>query len=236
MDTSFLREMLLFVRDHWISFLVGLLGVIGSVASIVSWISAASAQKNYENLFRYVDLNVDKSITEETVERIKDEQKHIEQRIIDLKAQIRREIPIEARKAILKDRHERATEDLAKVHHSLLRIREELHGLGETTNLSEEILTVVRSEIQPKYILREKLAFQRNIFTALSGLAALSSALLPYPLGKMSAIALLIFSIPSSFLFLHLTVAEKGGWRGAFGKKGVQMPNQAPATVFKEQG
>lgn len=204
-----MNELVAFVQQHWIAFLVGLLGVIGSVASITSWIQAVRAQRKYDSLFKFVDLNVDKTVTEQQISQKKQQVTTIDAQIQTLKQQIVVDIPREARKAVLLDRLQSMTEDLTRNHSEIIEIKKKLLSLGHGSALGEDILKAVRHEIQPKYLIRERLSQQRTILAALTAASAVSSTLLPYPFGRILGIAFLVGAIPAIITILRYTILQR---------------------------
>jgi hypothetical protein len=183
------------VKQNLKTFLIIVVGIVGSVASITSLLYSIFSRKRSNRLLKFVEMNVDKSITEETLERKKSEVSFINRKITNLNRQIRLDIPIAARRATLQDRLQALTEELTKSHYEIINIKRELMALGDRSDLADEILVAVKHEVQPNYLIKERIARYKTVLTVLASAAALFAAILPFE-GRLIAIVLIGVAIP----------------------------------------
>lgn len=212
---SGLDSLLQFIQQHWVSFIIAVVGLVGSIASITSWIQGVRTKRKYDTLFKYVDLNVDKTVTEEQISQKRKQVSTIDSQIKSLKQQIAVDIPREARKAVLLDRLHSITEDLTRNHAEIIATKKKLLVLGHGSTLGDDILRVVRHEVQPKYLIRERLSQNRTMLAAVTAASAVCSTILPYPIGRMLGAALLITAIPSIITILRYSLLQRSSTRQA---------------------
>jgi len=182
-------------NNPWASIFILLIGVVGSVVSIISWRSSKRSEKAYKYLFQIAELNIDKSTTEEVLARKKKEVSEASEKIVSLQQQIRRDIPIVAKRAVLEDRLDSAMESLTRYYQDVQTIQRDLERLGTSPDIPQDILTSIRSEIQPNYIVRRQISNDKTWLTILTAAAALTSAFL-YPISNIISPILLIATIP----------------------------------------
>lgn len=197
---------IIFVKKNWVPILFGFVGFCGSIASIISFTASRRSKKKYDYLLKLADLNIEKDITEEDIEAKKNEATLLSEKVDNLQIQIKKSIPVEAKRAVLLDRFDAAVTMVIHAHQDLLKTKKDLNELGQQRNIPKEILRAVETEIEPKYIRREKISTRKTILTVLSALAAACSTLLPYPVGRYFGVALIILSLPVIISLVRLVV------------------------------
>ena len=193
------------IHQNWVTVSIAVLGIVGSVASVTSLAYGFVIRKKNERLLRFVDLNVDKAITKETIKKKHEEVSLIDRRIADLKRQVRHDIPVAARRAVLQDRLNAVSEELTKTHQSVINIKRELLQLGDRSDLADDILRAVRHEIQPSFLVKERISRLETLLTVLTTVAALAAVVLPHYIGRMLASALVLIAIPIGIGMLLLS-------------------------------
>jgi hypothetical protein len=84
--------------------IVGVIGLAGTIYTYRSWRSGRKREKVYEYLFEVAEKGIDAKATEEKLAKGREEVKVVSQRIEELQSRIRRDIPREAKRAVLTDR------------------------------------------------------------------------------------------------------------------------------------
>jgi hypothetical protein len=196
----------IFISENWSNIVFGLFGVAGTIFGYSSWKSSKKSTATYKYLFKLAERHIDKSLTDEGLLETKQKLNEEAERIKELQRKIRNEIPIEARRAVLRDKLETNIEQIHEVYLSLNKAREQLKKLGEEVTIPPEIKNEIDSEIQPEYILKRKKSDLRNYLTFITATAAISSAILPYPFSRFASWFMLgLFGIPIIILLLRLS-------------------------------
>jgi len=184
-----------FLAQHWLTIIFGVFGLLGAAASIFSWYANRKSKLKYEYLLRFAELNIEKDITEKDIQDKKTQATKLAEHLDSLRAQIRRDVPTEARRAVLLDRFDASVTLLTHTHQDLLRTKKELDVLGSHRDLPKELVRAVESEIEPRYVRQQKLSNRKTWLTVISASAA-ASTLLPYPFGRYFGVALILLTIP----------------------------------------
>ena len=174
------------------SLLIGIAGFFSSIGfGLFSWFvyrESKKKERNYEYIHKLVELNINKDIDEEKINSLKGE-------ISSLQEKIRQEIPKEARKTILKDRLNDAYVNLTNFYKDVQSISKELESLGETNEIPQNLLKDIEKEIQPKYLVKEKISFYQTLLTILTASAAISFALPFQPISWWIGIVFALFAL-----------------------------------------
>ena len=200
-------------KNTWVVAFLAIFGffsaLIGTWLSIRSYKDGQKNNKRFESFYEIVDKNIDKTTTEEEIEQKRKKADEISGKIISLQAQqdqIKRDIPIEAKKAVLQDRLNSSVEDLTRYYHDIQSIRTQLDQLGSSSQIPEDLLRQIGSEIQPKFLLKEKIASLQVGLTIITGLAAIAPVFVPNPIDEWLRNLLLIISIPIIFGLFRLFI------------------------------
>jgi hypothetical protein len=192
---------------------VAFLAIFGFLSAFIgTWLSVASyrdGQKNkkiYEKLFEIAEKNIDKTTTEEEIEQKRKQADEMSGKIISLQNQIKRDIPIEARRAVLQDRLNSSVEVLTRYYEDIKSIRMQLDHLGASLQIPEDLLQQIESEIQPKFLIKERISSVQTGLTIITGLAAIAPVFVPYPMSEWVRNLLLMISIPVLLELLRLFV------------------------------
>lgn len=206
-----------FLAENWLNILFGLVGIAGSIFGYSSWSSSRKSESAYKHLFELADLHIDKSLTDKKLSDSKLQLQEEADRIKELQRTIRHEIPIEARRAVLRDKFETNVEQIHDVYLSLNRARTELTKLGDRTEIPEEIKKAIDDEIKPEYLIKRRKSDLRNYLTIITAFAAISSALLPYPFSRFLSWFLLgFFGLPVTYFLAKLSWKD---WKTSFVEK-----------------
>lgn len=178
---SFNETYLYFIsEENRLTFVFGLIGLIGTILAIFTWISHLKTKESYNYLFKIAEKNMDADITEAELKEKKDEVEMASNRIKELQKQIRKDIPLEAKRAVLKDKLNSQIEQLKTFLYSTKNIQKELEKIDESSVLPNELLKAVENEISPEYLIREKRSNLKTLLTIITTAAAISSTILPY--------------------------------------------------------
>jgi len=191
-----------FLFSNWLNILFGLFGVVGCIFGYLSWKFTAP----YKHLFELADKHIDKTLTDEQLSETKEKLNVEAEKIKELQNKIRHEIPIEARRAVLRDKLETNIEQIQEVYISLNKSRKQLEQLGDKSSIPIAIEDAIKSEIQPEYLINRKKAELRNYLTLITATAAISSAILPYPFSRFASWFILgLLGLPVLFLLIRLS-------------------------------
>src|SRR5260370_33615114 len=86
---------------QWIAFTVGL---VGTLFGIYAWLDGRRKDRIYKSLFEAADKNIDKKLTDKQISENKSEVTRTSEQIEQLRKRIETEIPVEAKRTVLKDR------------------------------------------------------------------------------------------------------------------------------------
>lgn len=183
--------------------------MFGSLASLISWRNTRKARRQYGYLLDLADLNIDKGVTEQEIAEKRMKATKLADRIGDLQEQITHEIPIEAKRAVLRDRFDASLASLSHAYQDLLRTKNELSGIGSEREIPQELRRAVQGELQPRYLQKERISSIKTALTLLSASAAASSTLLPYPAGRFIGGGLIVLSLPVIVYLVRLSFSRR---------------------------
>lgn len=187
----------------------GLIGVIGTIIGVVQWRSAKQTDRSYKYLLELAEKNIEKNISEEELSRKREDIKQATSQIKSLQEQIRREIPMEARKAVLKDRLYAEVERLSHTYALVVELRKQLNEMPTESNIPLDLMKSIESEISPEYIINEKKSNLKTYLTIVTTGAAIFSALIQSPLERLITIPLLLIGLPILFQLLKLSIPQQ---------------------------
>lgn len=174
----------------------GIIGIVGTIYTILSWKASKKDKKINNYLFSLAEKNLDKDITDEQLKRKREEIGKYSERILFLQEKIEKEIPQQARVAVLKDKLHSQNEQLVITYNSITAIKQELNGLESESQIPEEVQSAIEKEINPEYLEKERRSNLKNYLTIITTTAAILSALLPYPYNKWISVPLSVIALP----------------------------------------
>jgi hypothetical protein len=208
-----------------LSIVLGVVGIVGTVFGVLSWMAARRTNRVYAHLFKVAEANIRHDLTEEELAAKKREVASVSDRIQQLQQKIRAEIPLAAKRAVLQDRLNAQLETLTATLSSVRHLKVELGDIPGTQDIPRELLRAVEGEIQPQYLLRERLSRIKTYLTIVTSTAAIAGAVLPRPFDRVVAPAILALALPLIIQLVRLSVrvsdrrkhelaraARVGGW------------------------
>jgi len=179
--------LLTFLANNWLNLLFGLIGVVGTVYGVLSWRHSQKDKRSYKFLFDLAEKNIEKNITEESLKKKKEEVERATSEIESLQEQIKRDIPKEARKAVLKDKLNTQHIELSNIYKNVCATKDELSGLSESAEIPPDLLKEIEKEISPEYLLKGERENLKTYLTVFTTLAAITSAILPREMSRIVA-------------------------------------------------
>lgn len=195
-----------FPLEYVLAIIGVVIGVIGAAASLISWQMSRRSRRQYDYLLRLASLNIDKEATEEQIAVMRQQASRLDNELADLRHQIQRDIPVEARRAVLRDRMDAAVSLAAHSYNDLVQTKQELDALGLPKELPAHLLRAIESAIEPRYLRRERISNRKTLLTIISGSAAVASTLLPFPFGRYIGALLILLSVPIIMSIARLTL------------------------------
>nr|WAI02745.1 MAG: hypothetical protein OI719_00630 [Candidatus Methanoperedens sp.] len=199
-----------------INFLLAIFGIAGTILTIISWRDSKSKEAEnkrkdaiHDYLFKLAEKNIDKTVTDQQLsEKIK-EIELATQKIETLQEKIRKDIPLEAKRTVLKDRLNSQIELLKQHFESTKKIRDELAKIETSVEIPSDLLKSIEDEISPEYILKDKRSNLITQLTLVTTGSALTSAILPYPISRWISWTLLLFAIPILLRLIKLSLSPE---------------------------
>jgi hypothetical protein len=202
---QFFRRLLEDPIQFW-NTVFGVLGVVTGLIGVVSWWEGKRSQRVYKYLLEVAERNIDRSVTEQELQRKRAEVETATTHIEQLQDRIRRDIPLQARRAVLQDRLNSQIELLAATLESTKRLQSELNHLAVPTGIPPDLLRAIEAEIRPEYVVREKRSSLQTALTILTATSAILSTLLPYPVNRAVAWPLLVAALPILFFLTKVSL------------------------------
>lgn len=206
------RNILVPEQSSWkddLNFTFGAIGVIGTILAVYSIYQSYKSKKLQNFIYKQAQLALEKEDTESKLTETRQELSNIEGKINTLQNQIQKELPIEARKAVLKDRLDESLENLTRYYTDVISTKEKLEKLGITSAISGELLKNIESEIEPRYLLKDKISNNQTTLTVLSAVSGIAFAAIPYPVGNFIGVLLLLLGIPFLIQIVRYTLIKK---------------------------
>lgn len=191
-----------------VNLVFGLIGVIGTIFAVVQWRSAKQTDRAYKYLLQLAEKNIEKDISEEELTKKREDIKEATNQINSLQEQIRREIPMEARKAVLRDRLYAEVEHLSHAYTSVVELKKQLNEIP-ATDIPPDLMKKIESEISPEYVINEQKSNLKTYLTILTTGTAVLSALIQSPIERFITIPLLILAIPILVQLLRLSIPRQ---------------------------
>src|ERR1039457_4926609 len=98
----------------YVTYFFGVAGILGTAITIYALYQSIKSRKLQRFIYKQAQIVLEKEATEEELAKTKNELSNVENRLSDLQRQIQRDLPVEARRAVLKDRLEESLKNLKK--------------------------------------------------------------------------------------------------------------------------
>ncbi|MFA6981302.1 MAG: hypothetical protein WC209_18390 [Ignavibacteriaceae bacterium] len=197
-----------FIETNWLNIIFGIVTLIGTLIAIFSVRDSRRTKKLYQHIFKAAEQSIEKEHIEDKLSARKTELSSLTNKVLSLQQKIQKEIPIEARKAVLKDRLEESKISLKRYYDEVIQLKSKLNSLGEDSEIPDEILKSIQREIEPKYIIREKISAYQTRLSIVTTSAGISFALLPYPFDRYIGFTFFILTLPILFFLLKLSYSK----------------------------
>jgi len=203
-----------FVGNNWLNLIFGSATLASLYIAYSQMRKNRRSEKTYEYILKLANQNLDHSITEQTIAERKQEARRVADELHNLQRQIREDIPKEARRAALLDRHDAQVAQLKDAYESLKKTGADLANLGEDTSVPPDILRAIEAEISPDYLRREREAQYRTYITILTTVAAIAAA----TFGRFAGLVFLVAAVPFLVLLARDVVMRRRASGEAFAK------------------
>lgn len=194
--------------DLLFNYTVGVIGVLSALITFYLFYQWFKSKKLQDFVFRQAQLALEKESTQEKLDLTKKELTNVESRLTELQKQIQKDLPLEARKAVLKDRLEESLEYLKKYYDDVISTKDKLEKLGVSNQISSELLKSIQQEIEPRFLIKEKISSYKTYLTIVSTLAGIVFAVLPHPFNDFVGVTLLIIGFPIVIQIIKLTIVK----------------------------
>jgi hypothetical protein len=215
MGEKLIQALMTWLQDNQIAAIIsiasGLAGIVGGVYSYYQWKSERKRSRVYDQLFQLAERNIDRDVNEKTLKQQEEQIRDASQKINDLQLRIQRDIPKEARRAVLRDRFEEQTRAALQLHESIVSLKTELGALGTNIDIPAELKSFIENEVSPEYIVRNRVEHYKTYLTISTTAAALVSALTPFPLNTILAPIILAISGVVLLLLIRATLRGRSG-------------------------
>lgn len=129
---------------------------------------------------------------------------------MSLQNKIRQELPIEAKKAVLKDKLEEAIKNLHLNLKEIESTKLKLAELGISKDIPVELRKSIETEIRPKYLIQDELSKQKSYLTIQTSIAAIASTTIPGDLGNFIGFGIILLAIPLILKIYQNTKMSQG--------------------------
>jgi uncharacterized membrane protein len=196
-------------KSEFLNYFFGIVGLIGTIIAIYSLIVSTKNKKYKDLIYKQAQAALEKEDAENQIYKKKEELSNIEKKLTDLQNQIQKDLPIAARKAVIKDKLDESFKNLNKYLEDVIFLKNDLENLGEDTDISNDLLKSIQNEIEPRYFLKEKISNYKTWLTIISTISGLAFAFLPYPISKFIGGIFLLSGLPIVLQILKLTIVKK---------------------------
>ncbi len=141
-----------FATSPWFQVLAFSVAAVGTILGVIAWRQARATNRINQFLFQQAEKNIDKNLTEEELREKRSEVTQISEQITALRNRIEVEIPIEAKRTVLRDRLDGNIKNLHQTLNATLDIKRQLETLGTSADIPPDLLKAVKAEILPEYI------------------------------------------------------------------------------------
>lgn len=157
--------------------LVGAIGLFFGAISFRAYLDQRRENKNSKSLLDFVNRHVDKDISEDALKDLKD-------KLAEMEKQVDRELPILARRAVLKEQAEVHAKAISRHYRELKAIDSELRTEYCSDQIDDKIREKIVDRISPRYEKEWELNELRNKIAAICVLVAFSSVFF-FPIGMI---------------------------------------------------
>lgn len=206
-----------------IGIILGIIGVIGTAYTVYGFYQEKKSNKLRDYIFEKAKINIEHEYNEQKLNETKDELNNIQFKFNEVKDQIKKDLPIEAKKVVLKDKLDVTYENLMRFYNDVLRIKSQLDELGEESKVSNEILDSIKAEVEPQYFIREKISNAQSYLTVTSTLAGIIFIILPHPMDNLIGIPVLLLGVPFLYRIIKNTGIRKKTFKTKISKNKVKI-------------
>jgi len=186
-----------------INFYLAIAGGIGTLIGIIGFYYQWKSKKPQDYVFRLARTMMEKEDTQSQLEQSQKQLSTVENRLSELQDQIKKDLPLEARKAVLTDRLDESLQNMKKYYEDVIITKQKLLSLNTNVKISDELLKAIESEIEPKHKLKEKISTYKTYLTAFSSLSGIAFAVIPETFGRIVGTAFLLGGLPFLLLILR---------------------------------
>ena len=210
----------------------GLIGVVGTAATFYALARGKKEHKLQKYLFEVAERNLEKEINEADLKDIKEKIAERRSKISQLKMQIEHTIPIEARKAVLKDRFDELKQSLYKSKSEIEKLRVELENFGVNSEIDEDLAAFLEKEIQPSHVLRDEQERLKTYLTMSTTATAIMATLVPYQIRLVFVFPLICVSLYLLMMLCSIYWKSHDSFRLAAMKWGVFISPMMSIVFF----
>lgn len=193
---------------QWVAMAVG---VFGAVFALYTWLDSKKKERVLNHLFKIAEQSLDKEDTEKELAVRRQEVKEASSRIEALQKKIEREIPLEAKRTVLKDRLNMNIAALYRELQSAQGLKKELEALGQTADIPADLMKNVENEISPEYVKAAKRESLKTTLTIIMTASAVLGSVLPiYELRSLIQTPLLLFGGTILLLLVRESLPSRG--------------------------
>lgn len=186
----------------WLNLFFGIVTLISLIFAIVSKVDSSQSKKrlkDYTYLFDIAKRNMDKSTTQEELDKIEAEFKN-------MKKAIKEGIPLEARKTVLKDRLIAEEEQITNIYKQYNQTKKQLEEMSViSTDMPKEISNAIETHIMPRYVIVQQ---RQKFFTILAIISYISAFLSAIPFFNTIGMVVMLFSVYPLFKIFGLYVPK----------------------------
>lgn len=207
------REGITLFQDHPVVTLMTLIGLAASIQQLASWLAGLKSKRLEEHLRRVAVRHMEQEATEKTLQEKRATLANVAQEVAKLQDKIDRELPAEARRAVLRDRLELQIETLTKTHAEVLVTQAALTSLGESADIPDALRKAVEAHIRPEYLVRQQISKAKTQLTLVSSAIAVINYLLPYPINRFVLTVGALLAIPLLLRLADLSLPTDADYR-----------------------
>lgn len=198
----------LIINSIWFRVFLAAIPIAGLIAITINFRYSQRTRNANKYIMDLAEKNLKKDISEKELKNKKEEIEVYASKIDELKLQIKKDIPQEARRVVLLGQLDSQVNQLHKLRKEIDDIRHELSDLGEQTKLDEGLLRFLEKEIRPEYLIRDQRESLKTMLTMSTTATAIAYAVVPYEIRLFISVPLILFS---AYLLSRLL---KSYWKG----------------------
>jgi len=198
---------------NYFNLILGIISIVGVMATLYSIYQWNKDKKLQEIVFKQAKVVLEKESTQKELTLKKDELKSVENQLTQLEKQIQKNLPLVARKTVLRDRLEESLEHLQKYYDDVISTKTKLESFETSEDIPFELLKNIQDVLEPRFVIREKISTSKTYLTIISVLSSIMFVAVPYPLGNYAGIIMLLLGIPFIVNIIRLTMLKKASDR-----------------------